>query len=410
MGSETTPRRDFTKRPVFDDGIKRWVVEVRYPDGRRLRKRFRREREASRFFSAENVKIERGTWQEPTLRVLTLSDALDEYREYSKVQHRSHKSYVAPSLKMWERELDSTVLLSTVTHAQVEHVKLRRAGSVGRSTVDKDLGVLKAFFNWCVSRGMAASNPVRKVKGFREDNTRLRYLTEEEYQRLIEAAQKVRSPHLAEKIALAVHTGLRRGNLFNLRWDQIDFLNRVLRVSRTKTNHPHAVPLNETALAILERLHRDPSASPYVFPHGGGKHEGQPVKDVKNAFHTALDAAGIQDFTWHDLRHTFASWLVMRGANLRSVADLLGHRSLKMAMRYAHLSPAYLAKEVGLLDQAVTTPRPRRSRRARKGQSGKTGGTDRAKRIENAKENGSSGWTRTNNPPVNSRMLYQLSY
>ena len=410
MGSDATARRDFTKGPVFDDGIKRWVVEVRYPDGKRLRKRFRREREASRFFGAENVKIESGTWQKLTPRDLSLAEALVRYRDYSKVQHRSHKSYVAPSLKMWERELNPTVLLSTVTSAQVEDVKLRRAGRVSRSTVDKDIGVLKSFFNWCVARGLASVNPVRKVKGFREDNTRLRYLTEPEYERLIEVAHAVHSPYLAERITLAIHTGLRRGNLFCLRWDQVDFLNQVLRVPRTKSNHPHAVPVNKTALETLERLHRDRSNSPYVFPHVGGKHDVQPVMDAKNAFHAALDAAGIEDFTWHDLRHTFASWLVMRGASLRAVADLLGHRSLKMAMRYAHLSPAYLAQEVGLLDKAAPTQKRRRSRRARKGQGGQSGGSQRAETSENAGEIGSSGKTRTYNPPVNSRMLCQLSY
>ena len=74
------------------------------------------------------------------------------------------------------------------------------------------------------------------------------------------------------------------------------------------------------------------------------------AQDVKNAFQTALETADIKDFTWHDLRHTFASWLIMKGASLRSVAELLGHRGLRMVMRYAHLSPAYLSAEVGLLD------------------------------------------------------------
>ena len=412
MGSEITARREFTKGPVFDDGIKRWVVEIRYPDGSRRRKRFRREREAQRFWRAENVKIDSGAWSGSAPMNLTLGGALERYRHYSKVQHRSHKSYVEPALKMWERELDTTAQLSTITPAQVEDAKLRRAEHVGRSTVDKDLGVLKALFNWCMARGLATFNPVRKVKGFREDNTRLRYLTETEYQRLIEEAGKrnVRSPFLAEKITLAVHTGLRRGNLFDLHWDQVDLLNQVLRVPRTKANHPHAVPLNETAMATVTSLRRDRSDSPYVFHHMGGKHDGQPVKDVKNSFRAALEAAGIEDFTWHDLRHTFASWLVMRGASLRAVADLLGHRSLKMVMRYAHLSPAYLAKEVGLLDHAVTAQKRRRTRRARKGQSGSTGGGQCAERDKKSKENGSSGKTRTYNPPVNSRMLCQLSY
>src|SRR5207244_13509809 len=114
-----------------------------------------------------------------------------------------------------------------------------------------------------------------------------------------------------------------------------------------------SVPLNATARGTLEKLSkaREPE-NPYVFPHKLGKNAGEPVHDVKNGFHAALELAGIEDFTWHDLRHTFASWLMMRGASLRSVAELLGHQSLKMTMRYAHLSPVFLSAELSLLDAA----------------------------------------------------------
>jgi hypothetical protein len=96
---------------------------------------------------------------------------------------------------------------------------------------------------------------------------------------------------------------------------------------------------------------------PYAFPHATGRKAGEPVQDVKNAFQTALEMAEIKDFSWHDLRHTFASWLIMKGASLRSVAELLGHRGLRMVMRYAHLSPAYLSAEIRLLDAPVQPSR-----------------------------------------------------
>ena len=286
---------------------------------------------------------------------MTFATALKQYREYSAIQNRSHRSYVEPALSMWEAQLNTNALLAKITPAHIEDVKLQRARKVAHSTVDKDLAVLKAFFNWCMARNLAASNPVRRVKFFNEDNSRLRYLTEEESSRLLHAAKKVEgSPFLAEKIILSVHTGLRRGSLFQLRWDQVDFLNRVLRIPRTKSGRPHAVPLNATVLTTLQALfsQRLPDC-PYVFPHATGRKAGEPVQDVKNAFQTALEMADIKDFTWHDLRHTFASWLIMKGASLRSVAELLGHRGLRMVMRYAHLSPAYLSAEVGLLDAPV---------------------------------------------------------
>jgi integrase len=262
---------------------------------------------------------------------------------------------------------------------------------VAHSTVDKDLAVLKAFFTWCVARNLAASNPVRRVKFFNEDNSRLRYLSEDEYNRLLAAAKKVdTSPFLAEKIILAVHTGLRRSSLFHLRWDQVDFLNCVGRIPRTKSGRPHALPLNATVRMTLQTLYtqRIPDC-PYVFAHAKGRKAGEPVQDVKNAFQTALEAAEIKDFTWHDLRHTFASWLIMKGASLRSVAELLGHRGLRMVMRYAHLSPAYLSAEVGLLD----APAPPSTERAKKGQRAVRRDTKRAKDGKFPNKNGSPSWT-----------------
>ena len=255
-------------------------------------------------------------------------------------------------------------------------------------------------------RNLAASNPVRRVKCFNDDNSRLRYLTEDEYTRLLQAAKKIEtSPFLAERIILSVHTGLRRGSLFHLRWDQVDFLNRVLRIQRTKSGRPHALPLNATVLTTLQALYnqRVPDC-PYAFAHSTGRKTGEPVQDVKNAFHTALEMAEIKDFTWHDLRHTFASWLIMKGASLRSVAELLGHRGLRMVMRYAHLSPAYLSAEVGLLDAPPPQPPPS-SERATKGQRASKAVPPGAKIVKFPKESGSSGWIRTSNPPVNSRML-----
>ena len=104
------------------------------------------------------------------------------------------------------------------------------------------------------------------------------------------------------------------------------------------------------------------------------------MRDIKNGFHRALELAEIRNFTWYDLRHTFASWLMMRGASLRSVAELLGHQSLKMTMRYAHLSPAFLSAEVGL--RYPPAPPKAKSKRARKGQRRSKGDQRGAKAMK----------------------------
>ena len=293
--------------------------------------------------------------------------------------------------------------------AQIEAVKLRRAEKVEQSTVDKDLGVLKAFFNWCIDRGLAATNPVCKVKFFHASNERIRYLQDEEWNRLRDAATKLesRSPYLVDKMVLARNTGLRRANLFRAEWNWVDWLNRVVRVPRTKNNQAHAVPFNDTAYGTLKRLHAERDVefdSPYIFVHGrDARHAGKPVLDVKNAFHTALEEAGIENFTWHDFRHDYASRLVMAGVSLRAVAELLGHKGLRMVMRYAHLSPGYLSEEVKKLDTFCLNDRS--AERARKGQRAPEGDRRQAKVPKILRKSGSSGWTRTSNPPVNSRML-----
>jgi integrase len=373
-----------------------------------------------RLWAAEQSKIENGTWDERAARNVTLGEALRQYREYSKVQHRSHDSYIDPSLTLWEAHLGPQTHLAKIGPTPVETFKLQRAKKVARSTTDKDLAILKAFFNWCISHQLAVANPVRRVKLFHEDNSRLRYLTREEYDRLIAAARSLSartsistpSPYLEEKIVLAAHTGLRRGSLFNLRWDQIDFANSVMRIPRTKSGRPLSVPLNVTARTTLEQLFEAREAeAQYVFPHKVGPNAGEPVQDIKNGFHAALEIAKIENFTWHDLRHTFASWLMMRGASLRSVAELLGHQSMKMTMRYAHLSPAFLSAEVSLLDPPKPpTPSPtkgKKTKKARKGQSDSSDSASRSEVPEFVREIGSSGWIRTSNPPVNSRMLYR---
>ncbi len=211
------------------------------------------------------------------------------------------------------------------------------------------------------------------MKLFHEDNSRLRYLTREEYDRLIAAARSLSartsvstpSPYLEEKIVLAAHTGLRRGSLFNLRWDQIDFANAVMRIPRTKSGRPLSLPLNVTAKTTLQKLFeaREPEAQ-YVFPHKSGPNAGEPVQDIKNGFHAAREIAGIQNFTWHDLRQP---------------------------------KPPSATPEKG-----------NKGKRTRKGQSDSNDSASRSEVPEFVKDFGSSGWIRTSNPPVNRRKTDDL--
>ncbi len=153
------------------------------------------------------------------------------------------------------------------------------------------------------------------------------------------------SRHLKPIIILAVNTGMRRGEIFNLKWSYVDLKKRFIEVIKSKNGEKRVIPINKTLLEVLHRLPRRID-SPYVFPGKKGKKR----TDCKKSFRTAMRKAEIEDFCFHDLRHTFASHLVMAGVPLLTVAELLGHKSIEMTKRYSHLSPNHKAAAVRVLD------------------------------------------------------------
>lgn len=357
-----TQKKDYSAGPVWDEKLKRWLAEVVYPDNTRGRRRFRRQRDAQIWWAARRKAIEDGSWEalaKPNR--VSLGEAIAQYREYSKAHHRSFSTYIDNGLTVLEEAVGSATPLKEVTTAGIEQMKLRRleTDKVAKSTVDKNVAVAKSFFTWCINQGLTSANPVKKVKLFHEDNERVRFLEPDaEYPKLLAEAQN--GPwYLEPIIVLDVNTGLRRRNILGLRWDQVDFKRRIIRIeSRTKSGRPHNLPLNDTAFQKLKEVHQKTGSRRYVFVHLEGKFEGQPITDIKNAFNGAVDRAKIQDFRFHDLRHTFCSWLAIRGVPLTAIQKLAGHASIKMTLRYAHLSPRYLADEVKALDRVQQDGRP----------------------------------------------------
>jgi integrase len=159
--------------------------------------------------------------------------------------------------------------------------------------------------------------------------------------------------HLKPMVLVSLHTGLRRGEIFKICWNDIDWRQATpslrVRGNITKNGKTRNIPLNRTASTTLRQwMSQQKDTTGLVFPSIDGK----PFNTIKNSWGTVIEEAKITDFRWHDLRHTFASRLVMRGQQLNTVRDLLGHKSLEMTLRYAHLSPSVKADAVAVLDEA----------------------------------------------------------
>jgi len=232
--------------------------------------------------------------------------------------------------------------LYMITPLQVEEYKANRAKQVSLATVNRELACLKHMFTMAIQWGKAEVNPVKKVKLFRENNQRLRYLEREEAERLVRYCNS----YTKRMVVIALSTGMRKGEILGLKWTDIDFRRGIIYLLDTKNSDRREVPMNE---AVKQAFVKQPKYkdSPYIFCNKYGK----PFRDIRKSFFTALKKAGIINFRFHDLRHTFASQLVMSGVDLNTVRELMGHKSLRMTLRYAHLSPAHKRRAVEVLGQ-----------------------------------------------------------
>lgn len=291
-----------------------------------------------------------------------LRDAIKEYLKESRATKRSWKDDARFGAE-WTRALGE-VSLQDVRPADVERWRREKSdptkpGSMP-ATVNRYVAFLKRVFNVAIRDGRCEKNPVSRIKMLTENNTRVRFMTAEEEAKL-RAAFDPKGWHYVE---LALHTGLRASEQMNLRWEDVDFVNGVLTIPRSKHGEKRHVPMNVRVQELLREL---PSRmkSPWVYPgrcencKGSRQRceacvtgEGRPlhVTTARTVYWTpAVKRSGIKNLRWHDMRHTFASRLVMKGVGLRTVQELMGHRTITVTERYAHLAPDHLASAVALL-------------------------------------------------------------
>lgn len=214
-----------------------------------------------------------------------------------------------------------------------EVVSKRKATGVSDVSVRRNLAFMSTVCSAAVRWDVIPANPVATYskRHLKEAQRRQRFLSRDEYQALLRAA----ADYVRPMVVLAVETGLRRSELFGLEWERIDFSRREIVLEITKSGHPRRVPLSEVAYDLLKALWFDPERRSPTFVFA--RHDGRSYTDVHRGFQAACRRSGIENFRWHDLRHTFASWWVQDGGELHHLSRILGHTTMQMTMRYSHL-------------------------------------------------------------------------
>jgi integrase len=241
----------------------------------------------------------------------------------------------------------------------------RHAEGVKPATINRDHALLRRMLNVAADWGLLPQRPLLRVKGLKEAPREFRPPQGEELEKLLAACATSRNKDLKDLAMTALFTGMRRGEILHLQWGDIDFVRNEVRVvsresHQTKNNRSRSVPLHARLKETLQKRKRRED-SEYVFPGPDGK----PLGDIKHGWDTARKKAGMAKFRFHDLRHTFASFLVMNNEDLRTVQDLMGHQSLTMVQRYSHLSPEHRQGAIQRLDfgdGVRETPEPARPR------------------------------------------------
>jgi integrase len=276
---------------------------------------------------------------------------------FSKLVERS-RQYGESTKRAWVEEKHTLQMfadlfgetpLSQITTWQIEKWKAERSKKVKPNTVNRQLTVIKHMFRKAIEWGLSTSNPAASVKRFPVNDQRTRFLTADEIQKLLEGCEsQVTSPWLLPLVSLALNTGMRQGELLSLKWEDVDLERRLITVKQSKTLRLKTVAINDPAKEALSWLSENRYGE-YLFMWPWGDLIGKTT--VHDTFKKACIAAKITDFRFHDLRHTFASHLVMSGVDLVTVKELMGHVGINMTLRYSHLVPEHKAQAVAKLGE-----------------------------------------------------------
>jgi integrase len=330
-----------------------WMT-FRLPSGRKVLESTKttNRKLAERIYAKHLTSIQEGQWFETNYKKKPLKEMIERYRtEYTEHKDYYQKARDKSIFKHLYAFFGQDALLSDVEERVGGYEHYRKADRAQMATILKELGLLRRMFN--VARKQwkwKIENPVSDIELPKVRNERVRYLSEDEHKRLFEALEISEEKWLKPLIIIAIDTGLRLTNLCDLKWSEVNLFAKMITIDAEamKNDDYLGVPLTDRAFQVFKELRKAQCLSGHVFHEAGKKLYD---RKVQRAFIDALKTAKIVNFHFHDLRHTFASYLRQKGVDLHAISKLLGHKDLRMTRRYAHLNVDSLRRAVAVLER-----------------------------------------------------------
>ncbi len=362
------------RKRTNQDGSVSYRVDVRLKGFPPQRATFKRLTDAKQWATnTESAIRENRYFKTAEARKHTFKDMVDRYiRDVLPMKSEHAQKAQKAQLEWWKSQLgdytlaDVNAALITDCRDKLLTTETKRKRQRTPATVVRYMAALSHAFSVAVNEWeWMEVSPMRRVKKPKEPRGRVRYLSDNERKRLLEACRNSNNKNLYPAVVLALSTGMRQGEVMGLKWDDVDFQRGRIVLHETKNDERRVVPLAGHAFDVLKEHSKVRHLkSSLVFPgrrkpeakvRGLSKSETDIEKpmDLRQPWLAALKEAKIDDFRFHDLRHSTASYLAMNGASLAEIAEVLGHKTLQMVKRYAHLSEAHTASVVSRMNDKI---------------------------------------------------------
>ena len=333
------------------NGHVRIVVSKRWPDKSRFRRYCPNTTVAKKTLARIEESIAMGTWRDLKEELargveasMTIEQLADIYlREYCPI-HNTRPDFKEHALKPIRAKLGK-IEVQALRRTHVHQFMTDRSKEVSLATVNRSVAVLKNMLTFAVEKEFIEAHPLTRFRMLPEEMKALRVMTLEEERRLVDAIEE---PTIAAYVALPGETGLRKQEGLNLRWEHINFGQRIVSVEDTKSGKPRYVPLSDYAIEWLNSLVRV-IGCPYVFAQLDTRDR---WADPRGPFEAGREKDGLDWVGFHDLRHFRATQWVMRGVDLRTVQELLGHSDITTTMRYTHFAPNHAMRTIAEVQEA----------------------------------------------------------